>query len=154
MLDVFVVDVAIPRRQQQRHVTPDDLLRRVPEDLLGALIEVDDVLLLIDADDRIGGNAKNARELRLGLAQRAFSGGLFGDTLLELALSREQESDRAADGGQRRETKPRAASAAPELRQRERDWNDQGDGGDPQRRPYTSGVSDGHRSDQRSGLGQ
>ena len=38
----------------------DDLLRLVPEDLFGALVEVDDVLLLIDADDRIGGDAEDA----------------------------------------------------------------------------------------------
>ena len=64
-----IVRGAIAGRDQQRQMTPDDLLRLISEDLLGALIEVDDPLLLIDADDRIGGDAENARELRLGLAQ-------------------------------------------------------------------------------------
>ena len=43
---------------------------RVAENLFGAAIEVNDPLRLIDCYDRVGGDAKDAGELRLGCAQR------------------------------------------------------------------------------------
>ena len=51
-------------------MTTDRVSSRVPENLFGAAIEVNDPLRLIDCYDRVGGDAKDAGELRLGCAQR------------------------------------------------------------------------------------
>ena len=54
-------DVAKARRQQDGEVPPDRVARAVAEDLLGAAIEVDDPLRLVDRDDRVGGDARECR---------------------------------------------------------------------------------------------
>jgi hypothetical protein len=64
------------RRQQHGKVSPDRVRRRVPEDLLGAAIEMHDPLRVVDRDDCVGGNRQNARELFLGCSR------LAGDTML------------------------------------------------------------------------
>ena len=61
---------AIPRRQEDVEVPSDRVGGGVPENLFGAAIEVNDPLRLIDCYDRVGGDAKDAGELRLGCAQR------------------------------------------------------------------------------------
>ena len=130
----------------------DDSFGLIPEDLLGALIEVNDALLLIDADDRIGGDAENAGELRLGLPQGMFGLCLFGDALLELRWRDSNSADRSRDDRQRRQTNPRANAVAPELSERDAERNHKRDGGDPQRRAnrreWTTGT--GRAEDVRS----
>ena len=59
---------AISRRQEDVEVPTDRVGGRVPENLFGAAVEVNDPLSLIDRYDGVGGDAKNSGKLRLGCA--------------------------------------------------------------------------------------
>ena len=57
--------LAKPRRQQDREMPSDGVARVISENLLGAVIEVDDALSVVDRDDGVGGDGEDARELCL-----------------------------------------------------------------------------------------
>jgi len=44
----------------------------VAEDFLGAAVEVDDALRLVDRDDRVGRDSEDSRELGFGGSKRLF----------------------------------------------------------------------------------
>jgi hypothetical protein len=50
------------RRQQEFQRLSENLLRPVPENLFGALIEQDDFLVFIDRNDGVGGDFENFPE--------------------------------------------------------------------------------------------
>jgi hypothetical protein len=90
--------LAVPRRQQNGEVPADHVLRRVTEDFFGAAIEVDDVLRVIDSDDRVGGDRQNAGELRLRCAERLLSEALFPEARPKIEmLNDEQREGRAGN---------------------------------------------------------
>ena len=71
-LHVRVVSGSIARGDEDIQMPPDRIRRRVPEDLLGAAIEMDDPLRLVDRDDRVGRDAEDTGELRFRGTKRIF----------------------------------------------------------------------------------
>jgi hypothetical protein len=69
---VRVVPRAISRREQDVEVPPDRVGGRIPENLLGAAVEVNDPLRLIHRYDRVRRDPENAGKLRFRCAQRVF----------------------------------------------------------------------------------
>ena len=92
-----VVARAIARRQQDIQVPPDRVGGRIPENLFGAAVEVNDPLILVDRYDRVGRDAKYAGEFRFGCAQRVFDSLTRAQAGLNDELPDENQCQQAAD---------------------------------------------------------
>ncbi len=68
-LDVLTMSLAKPLGDQRVERSPDGLRLRVAEDLLRAIVEDGDSLLVIDGDDRVGRDRDDPGELRLRLLE-------------------------------------------------------------------------------------
>src|SRR4051794_4369826 len=76
---MMVMRIAEPQRQQKLDRLPKHLGRGIAKDLLGALVEEHDLLLIVDRYDRIIGDIKDAGETRLRIEQRLIGTFASGD---------------------------------------------------------------------------
>ena len=93
-----VMRLAKARRQQNVEMPSDGFVRAVAEDLLGAVIEVDDLLRVVDRDDRVGGDGEDAGELRLRRPQLLLDPALLPEARANVRLlNRQQRQCHAGD---------------------------------------------------------
>ena len=108
------------------------------------MIEVDDMPRLADGDDRIRGNAQDARELRLRRAQRRLDARLLEKSSIERHLSDSDEGKRPGDDDQRGQPPPGSLVSVGQINERQAKRDEQKSNGNPECYSKLSGVNDGH----------
>ena len=91
---MLLVCRAKARRQQHGQMPPDRIFGHVAEDLLGAAVEMDDALTLIDGDDRVGRDRENAGEFRLGCPERFLRAALLAESCAEIDVLNDEQGER------------------------------------------------------------
>jgi hypothetical protein len=109
---VVVVLLAVRRRHQQGHVSPDQVRRRMPEHPLDRQVRALHDAPVVDRDDGIDGSVQDSPQLRLAFAQRLLGVLALGQVAHD---PEEPPALRAANLAERKLQREDRAVAAPSL---------------------------------------